>query len=196
MKRHAKRGKKKLDESIQTFRNQIELAKGIVTETKENDTITDLTITLDLIPLGFARTPAIIRIRFTDEQKAFMIKLFKQGETSGNKFTPQKAAELMAQETDALEPSQIQGFWSRYKKKTQKQTEQKQNPSEPQMETTQILSNPSTLSESSDDRIQDVSSNSKTNSTNRKKCKPRVCRNCGVAKKGHHKLCPKPKKRK
>ena len=81
--------------------------------------ITDLT-PIDLIPIGFARTPSAIRTRLTENQKQVLVEYYNLGESSGKRFTPEKVAILVnghekCQEEckiHPLEATQVKSFFS------------------------------------------------------------------------------------
>jgi len=117
--RHLAKCTKKRDqltEQLERFKRTIEIAKGNFESSTNLNKITDLK-QIDLIGIGFARTPIITRTPFSPEQISVMDKLFFHGIEIGKKYTPSQCVSIMLQTCDPLEESQIQSYWSRLKKK-------------------------------------------------------------------------------
>lgn len=194
--------KKKKQEELE-FKQKMELIMGNVhasfaVSSKNDDSnsssseIINLTLqkNLDPIPLGMARTPAIIRTRFSKEQKNFMAQLFQQRENKSGKIVNEfEAAEMSGHACDPLEPSQIKSYWSRLSAKQKKNL--LANVSTPSLPS--IPTNSSSPTDNSPNRStnQTTISNPKIPSKRRKIPE---CQTCHVPMKNHK--CPKPKSQK
>jgi len=178
---------KQIHVAINKFRKDLEIAKGTfnATNTLSNKIID--TTPVKTIDYGFACTPTIMRVRFTEEQKKIMIELYEKGKGKGQtKCTPQQAANQL---NNMLEPGQIQAFWSRYKKKHDdtKSTTSSQ-PTQPTNSDSQPI--PVTSSNSSADQLPNLPPTVPSGTTKNKR-NPK-CRICKKLMKGHPKnMCKK-----